>query len=356
MCETKICTKCKQEKLLECFGKCTRNKDGKQTRCKECLNQQAIIDKQKRKPKIKPENGFKVCAKCSIEKHVDEFYLNSNLFMGVHSECKTCSVNKVQDWYKNNTDKVKNRERKKKIPKIKEPKLELTEKICSYCNLLKPISVFGKNTSRCNSCLKEYTKIRSCTVEVTEKVCGRCKQIKPSSSYNKDNNTVHGLSSRCDTCRKDEYERRKEKMMLNNKIRHKEKSKNDPFYRLITSIRGRIKNSLFIYLKDNAKKSKGSEEILGCSWKEFKIHIESQFLPWMTWNNFGDACGDSPEYDCSWDLDHIIPITWAKTNNEVYMLNHWSNFQPLCSKINRWEKKGNIVPLCNIELNLTVYN
>jgi len=85
-------------------------------------------------------------------------------------------------------------------------------------------------------------------------------------------------------------------------------------------------------------------------------HIESQFLSWMSWDNFGDVCGDSPDYNCGWDLDHIIPVSWAKTNEELYSLNHWSNFQPLCSKINRWQKKDKIYPLCNIELNITVYN
>lgn len=356
MCQTKVCTKCQEEKDLELFGKSNRTKDGKQTHCKECKNKQAKIDKEKRTPNIKPENGYKTCSKCKVHKHVDEFYLNSNLSMGVHSECITCSINKVQDWYKNNTEKVKNRERKKQPPKEREEKQPVTEKTCTYCNLIKPVCEFGKNTLRCRDCLKSYTKIRSCTIEVTEKICGRCKQMKPADRYTKDSNTVNGLSSKCDGCRKEDYERRKDKMMLNNKIKHKEKVKNDSFYKLVCSIRGRIKNSLFIYLKDNSKKLKGSEEILGCSWEEFKSHIESQFLPWMNWENFGDSCGDSPDYDCSWDLDHIVPVSWAKTNDELYGLNHWSNFQPLCSKVNRWEKKGNITPLCNIELNLTIFN
>ena len=144
--------------------------------------------------------------------------------------------------------------------------------------------------------------------------------------------------------------------MYKNKIRHQEKYKNDEFYRLVCTIRGRIRNSLNIYLKDNEKKSRHSEAILGCSWEEFKTHIESQFVSWMSWENFGDVCGDSPDYNCSWDLDHIIPVNWGSTNEELYMLNHWSNFQPLCSKVNRWEKKGNVQSLCNIELNITVYS
>ncbi len=30
-----------------------------------------------------------------------------------------------------------------------------------------------------------------------------------------------------------------------------------------------------------------------------------------------------------WHLDHIIPISYAKSKEEVYILNHYTNFQPL---------------------------
>ena len=36
--QTKICTFCKRELLLESFGKCSKSKDGLKTRCKECRN------------------------------------------------------------------------------------------------------------------------------------------------------------------------------------------------------------------------------------------------------------------------------------------------------------------------------
>ena len=48
----------------------------------------------------------------------------------------------------------------------------------------------------------------------------------------------------------------------------------------------------------------------------------------MTWNNYGE-----------WELDHIIPISSATTEEEVYKLNHYTNFQPLWMSENR--KKGN---------------
>lgn len=44
----------------------------------------------------------------------------------------------------------------------------------------------------------------------------------------------------------------------------------------------------------------------------------------------------------------------AKTEEEIYMLNHWSNFQPLCTFENRLIKRDNIVGVVNIELGMTV--
>ena len=357
MCQTKTCAKCNEVKDLSSFGKNNRAKNGLQNRCKKCISEQAVKNKSKRAPNVKPEEGYKICSRCSVEKHVDEFYLNSNLSMGVHSECIKCTKEKVSNWYKENPEKVKLQPCRKYKPKVKEIKVKaiLFEKMCTHCEIIKPIENFSGTSSRCKICLKEYTKTISCTVELSEKPCGKCKIIKPKEDYNIDKNTRSGLSSKCSVCRKVEYEARKEYILYKKKLSHNDRYKNDKFYRLVYTIRGRIRNSLSIYLKDNEKKSQHSEDILGCSWEDFKLHIESQFLDWMNWDNFGDACGDSPDYNCSWDLDHIIPVSWAKTNNELYALNRWSNFQPLCSKINRNIKKAKVYPCTNLELRITFW-
>lgn len=52
----------------------------------------------------------------------------------------------------------------------------------------------------------------------------------------------------------------------------------------------------------------------------------------MTWNNYG-----------KWHIDHIIPISSAKTEEEVIKLNHYTNLQPLWAKDNL--KKGNKIIL-----------
>ena len=79
-------------------------------------------------------------------------------------------------------------------------------------------------------------------------------------------------------------------------------------------------------------KSNSSENILGCSFEHFKIHLESQFEHWMCWDNYGLYNG---ELNYGWDLDHIIPISSASTEEDIYKLNHYTNFQPLCGFTNR---------------------
>jgi hypothetical protein len=58
----------------------------------------------------------------------------------------------------------------------------------------------------------------------------------------------------------------------------------------------------------------------------------------MTWENRGLYNG---ELNYGWDIDHIIPLSSAKTEEEVKKLNHHTNLQPLCSKTNRDIKRNN---------------
>ena len=107
-------------------------------------------------------------------------------------------------------------------------------------------------------------------------------------------------------------------------------------FRLITSIRNLIYNSF--YYNGYVKKSK-TYEILGCTFEELKIHLESRFEDWMTWENKGDYNG---EFDYGWDIDHIIPLSTAESEEDIIRLSHFTNLQPLCSKMNRDIKKNNL--------------
>lgn len=109
----------------------------------------------------------------------------------------------------------------------------------------------------------------------------------------------------------------------------------DPLFNLKSSIRGGVIKSFY---RINARKNNKTEEILGCTYQELKIHLEALFQPWMTWTNYGKYNGT----ECfGWDIDHIIPLSSAKSEEDIIKLNHYSNLQPLCSKINRDIKRDN---------------
>lgn len=110
----------------------------------------------------------------------------------------------------------------------------------------------------------------------------------------------------------------------------------DDLFRLSDNIRKSISKS---FANKNNRKNLKSELILGCTFKEFKLYIESKFESWMTWDNYGLYNGRE---SYGWDLDHIIPIASAKTEEEIIKLNHFTNFQPLCSYINRNIKRGRV--------------
>jgi hypothetical protein len=74
-----------------------------------------------------------------------------------------------------------------------------------------------------------------------------------------------------------------------------------------------------------------TQKLLGCSFEEFKVHIEQQFLPGMTWENHG-----------AWHYDHVIPCDCAKNILELEALQHWSNFRPLWGRDNL--SKGHTPP------------
>ena len=104
---------------------------------------------------------------------------------------------------------------------------------------------------------------------------------------------------------------------------------NDPQYRVRTNIRRLI---LLSFSKKGYSKKSKTNEILGICYDGFMKHIESQFTEGMTWENRG-----------LWELDHKIPVSLGKTEEEIIRLNHYSNFQPLWMEDNR--KKSNKIIL-----------
>lgn len=191
-------------------------------------------------------------------------------------------------------------------------------------------------------------------------VCKKCNIEKDISEYHKHKKGKYGVRCYCKECRKKEtrldrkeylkdyYKKNKEKILKNVSIYHKnnkssinlykvKRRESDKSYKLYYTISSKIRKSL--KFKGFYKKNK-TLEIIGCSsYDEFRRYLESKFEHWMSWDNYGKYNG---EFNYGWDIDHIIPISSALREDEILKLNHYSNLQPLCSKINRDIKRDRI--------------
>ncbi len=219
-------------------------------------------------------------------------------------------------------------------------------KACSKCKVEKELCFFYKSSrnksgyrAECIECEKKYKE------ENKERL----------REYNK--NRIYDKESKIEYYQKNKesiLEKRKKNYSLNrdsklgyqkeygknNKEKRNlylmERRQNDPLFRLITNVRNLIYNSF--YYNGYSKNSK-TEELLGCSFEEFKTYLESKFEDWMTWDNRGLYNG---ELYYGWDIDHITPLSSVDNENDIIRLNHYTNLQPLCSKINRDIKKDKI--------------
>lgn len=106
---------------------------------------------------------------------------------------------------------------------------------------------------------------------------------------------------------------------------YKKRRKADPLFHLLTNIRAR---TCAFFRETNRVKMDKTINLLGSSMEIIKEHIEKQFTEGMGWDNYGE-----------WHIDHIIPLSSGKTEEDIIKLCHYTNLQPLWAIDNL--KKGN---------------
>jgi hypothetical protein len=92
----------------------------------------------------------------------------------------------------------------------------------------------------------------------------------------------------------------------------------------------KIKHYVNYAEKHDYKKTTKIYQILGCTQQELLQHLEKQFLKGMNWENRK-----------LWHIDHIIPMDSAKTLEDNYKLNHFTNLRPMWAKDNLSKKNNN---------------
>jgi hypothetical protein len=201
-------------------------------------------------------------------------------------------------------------------------------KICKICNIEKNVFEFNKSKkhksgwlNECKICYNnnhaEYRLLNKDKISEISKKSSKLYREK-----NRDKVLVDLKNYR---------EKNKEKKNKYYSDYVKNRKKNDFEYKIRVNTRNLIGTSFKRACNGIFIKNKKSENILGCSLDYFVIHIVRLFLDGMTLSNYGE-----------WELDHIIPISSAKNKEEIYKLNHYSNFQPLW-KIDNIKKGKTII-------------
>lgn len=241
---------------------------------------------------------MRICSKCKEEKDLSLFHKDKKGKDGYQASCKEC----LKKYQLENKDKIlQNRKIYREIHKDR-IKIETSE----YKSLNKEVI---------KQSVKSYREIHK----------DRLKEI--SKIYWQNNKDKKRL--------KDKKYKEKHKDKLNEKRRIK--LNNDPLCKLIHYARIMCNQAL---TENGFKKSKRTEEILGCSFVEYAKHIESQFEVWMSWDNHGKYIGN---YNETWQIDHITPLSSGLTEDEINKLNHYTNLRPLCSKVNQVDKGSKII-------------
>lgn len=115
----------------------------------------------------------------------------------------------------------------------------------------------------------------------------------------------------------------REKYLQTRKL-YRERKKEDPLYMMTERIRSLIGQS-FKRGKNKMSKNLHTEDILGCSIEYFIDYI-------LTLCPEGICVSDFGRY--KYHLDHIIPISSAKNEEDIIKLCHYTNFRPLWWKDN----------------------
>jgi len=242
----------------------------------------------------------KICTKCKIEKELCEFNKNSQKEDGHSLYCKECRKVYSKKYRELNHKKLLKSSadfREKNPIKVKESKKEY----------------YNKNRDKINEKNKNY----------------RLNNIDKILLYREKNKDK--LKNQSSKWRKNNIDKKREweKEYL------RKKYKDDVLYKLSKNVRTRLREFLKI---NNMSKNNTTFNFVGCTVEELKLHIENQFVIGMRWDNHGVH---------GWHIDHIIPLSSAKTEEDLCKLCHYTNLQPLWAKDNMTKGNKIVTPLTN---------
>lgn len=86
-----------------------------------------------------------------------------------------------------------------------------------------------------------------------------------------------------------------------------------------------VRNRAWTIVRQDLAMNENAEQLVGCSMKQYRQHIERQWLPGMSWQNYG-----------SWHIDHIRSLSNYRLVDPLERVRafHFSNTRPLWAHTN----------------------
>lgn len=229
---------------------------------------------------------LKVCAKCKVTKTVDNFHICKR--NGYRSRCKDCKRSDDKLWRENNKD----------LDRISKKKWRDDNK--EYMRIY-----YLSNKGKIDAYIREYY------LNNREDIKNSRKEY----YYKNRELSINNSSEYYESVKNSELFIKKRREYMRNRY-----SK----YPYIFAHRNILKRHLLLICE---KKINRTEEMLGYSSEDLKLHIESLFRDGMSWSNYGE-----------WHIDHIKPISKFDKNESTKIVNSLDNLQPLWAYENL--KKG----------------
>jgi len=229
---------------------------------------------------------MKTCSKCKVAHPATREYFNKKLD-GLVSQCKKCRSNARRNECRSKKDTENESRRARRAENPEHFKLLDRKR-------------YSKNREK----IRENAKARrdSCP-DVIER-----QRLSDKTYYRRNRESIIKKSA--------EYvENNLSAVRARQRKWYAERRKRDPVFAMALNCRSLVQHA---FKSKGLTKDSKTMHLLGCSWSELAVHFEKQFTKGMTWENKGE-----------WHIDHITPISSAKTKQDIISLSHHTNLRPI---------------------------
>jgi hypothetical protein len=186
----------------------------------------------------------------------------------------------------------------------------LQKKFCNNCRILGARDRANKYTAKNRDKLRKYgIKYRE---EHRDKELDRCARYRQSN---------------------------KEAIKSRRRTRVQQERVSNPIFKIKQNVSRSVRRALLS--QSSSKQGHSILKFMPWSLEQLKVHLESQFSDWMSWESYGPYNKRTHDISPTWQIDHIIPHSEFdyQNMNDPNFKKCWdlSNLRPLDAKINLFD-------------------